>query len=168
MAAGPDSLYSSYRERLLEHIFIGEVIRQLWVSGEHQVEVLRSEVDGAGYDIVLECRSVVRHIQLKAARSGARRGNVDVNVKLGAKPSGCVVWFYFDPGELTLGPFLWFGGKPGTPLPSLDQFKVGRHTKGDSTGHKAERPNIRLIPKGSFAKVETVPELVQHLFELES
>ncbi len=128
--------------------------------------VLRSEVDGAGYDIVLECRSVVRHIQLKAARSGGRRANVDVNIKLASKPSGCVVWVYFDPVDLTLGPFFWIGAKPGTPLSSLTGFKVGRHTKGDATGHKSKRPNVRLIPKNSFVDVETVSELVQHLFEL--
>ena len=62
MGAEADSLFSSYRERVLEHLFVGEVLRELWLRGEHQVEVLRPEVDGAGYDVVLECQSVVRHI----------------------------------------------------------------------------------------------------------
>ncbi len=159
-----DYLFSSYRERLIEHLFVGELLRALWLGGIPQVEVLRSEVDGAGYDVVLECRSITRHVQLKAARLGGTRANVGVNVNLANKPSGCVIWVYFNPKSLQLGPFYWFGGPPGRPLPPLSHFKVGRHTKGDASGHKAKRPNIRVVPKGQFVKVDTVTELVTRLF----
>lgn len=167
MEAEADSLFSSYRERVLEHVFVGEVLRELWLRGLFQVEVLRAEVDGAGYDIVLESQSVVRHIQLKAARVGGRRSSVGVNVKLASKPSGCVVWVYFSPDTLKLGPFLWLGNEPGAPLLLADLGpKVGRHTKADATGNKAERPGIREVPKSRFIKVETVPELVARLFDI--
>ena len=69
-----DDRHSSYRERLIEHLFVGEVLRTLWLSGISEVEVLKSEVDGEGYDLVLECRSVVRHIQLKAGPTGGQAG----------------------------------------------------------------------------------------------
>jgi hypothetical protein len=36
------------------------------------VEKLRSEVDAAGYDLILESGGVIRHVQLKAIRRGAR------------------------------------------------------------------------------------------------
>jgi hypothetical protein len=159
-----DYLFSSYRERLIEHLFVGEILRVLWLAGVPQVEVLRSEVDGTGYDVVLECRSITRHVQLKAARLGGTRANVGVNVNLEKKASGCVVWVYFDPETLRLGPFYWFGGSPGEPLPSLNDYNVGKHTKGDASGHKAERPNIRVVPRGEFEKVDTAAELVTLLF----
>lgn len=158
-----DSVFSSYRERLIEHLFVGEVLRHLWLAGVPQVEVLHSEVDGAGYDLVLECQSTVRHVQLKAAKLGGRRANVGVNINLAAKPSGCVVWLYFDPKTLHLGPFFWFGNDPGQPLPSLGD-KVGKHTKGDASGHKAERLSIRVLPKGRFERVDTLAGLVGRLF----
>lgn len=163
-ASGADTRFSSYRERLIEHLFVGEVLRELWLVGFPQVEVLKSEVDGAGYDIVLECQSLVRHVQLKAARLGGRRANVGVNVNLTGKPSGCVIWIYFDPTTMNLGPFWWFGAPAGEPLPALSGFKVGKHTKGDSTGRKAQRPNIRVVPKGHFERVDTVAGLVDRLF----
>lgn len=163
MVADADSLFSSYRERVLEHLFVGGVLRELWLQGRHDVEVLRAEVDGAGYDVVLESREVVRHVQLKAARVGGRRASVGINVKLASKPSGCVVWLYFNPKTLDLGPFLWFGGVPRAPLPDLG-LKVGRHTKADSTGHKADRPNIREVPKRCFTEVPTISELITRLF----
>ena len=59
---------------------------------------------------------------------------------------------------------MFFGGKPGSPLPSLKNLKVAKHTKGDAGGHKAERPNIRIINKGSFKRYETIKELYGVLF----
>ena len=35
--------HSVLRERIVEHVFIGEVLRRLWVRGITDVEVLRSE-----------------------------------------------------------------------------------------------------------------------------
>ena len=109
-------------------------------------------------------RSIVRHVQIKAARLGGRRANVGVNIKLAAKPSGCIIWIYFDPVAMSLREFFWFGGAPGEPLPLPADLKVGKHSKGDSTGHKAERPNIRVVPKGRFDRIETVAGVVQRLF----
>ncbi len=171
VATNADTLYSSYRERLIEHLFVGEVLRELWLSGVSQVEVLRAEVDGAGYDLVLECGSIVRHIQLKATRKAGKRAAVEFHVKLAEKPSGCVVWVHFDPETLRLDPFLWFGGPPGKPLLwstgkllSIDDFKKGKHAKGDSAGRKAERPNIRRVPRSRFERVDTIAALVARLF----
>jgi hypothetical protein len=65
------SLHSSYREMLLEHIFVGEVMRHLWVSGGKRLEILKPQVDDAGYDLVLESDSVVRHIKLKTSFEGS-------------------------------------------------------------------------------------------------
>ncbi len=136
-----------------------------------QVEVLRAEVDGAGYDVVLECGSIVRHIQLKAARKTVKRAAVGFHVKLAEKPSGCIVWVHFDPETMRLGPFLWFGGPPGKPLLwtpgkplSLDEFKVGKHAKANSAGRKANRPNIRLVPRSRFKRLDTIADLVVRLF----
>ncbi len=67
---------------------------------------------------------------------------------------------------MDLGPFLWFGGKPGEPLPPLGD-RVGRHTKSDSTGLKAERPNIRLVGKGQFLALSTMDDVVKALFGME-
>ena len=55
MSSEADTVFSSYRERLIEHLFVGEVLRDLWISGVAEVEVLRPEVDSAGYDVVMEC-----------------------------------------------------------------------------------------------------------------
>ena len=110
---------SSYREKLLEHLFIGEILRHLWRLGVTTAEFLRPEVDSGGYDLVIACNKIIRHIQLKSSYRGAKTARQNINIRLADKPSGCVVWMIFDETTLELGPFLWYGGLPGEPLPDI-------------------------------------------------
>ncbi len=160
-------LESGLREKLIEHLFVGDLLRCLWRRGSRDIEVLRAEVDRAGYDLVLESNGVLRHVQLKASYRSAKTSEVGININLAGKPSGCVVWIWFDPDSMELGPFLWFGGQPGEPLPPLGD-RLGKHTKGDSTGLKAARPNIRLLGKGRFSALSTMNEVAQALFGVAS
>lgn len=154
---------SSTREKVLEHLFVGDLLRCLWSQGARDIEVLRAEVDKGGYDIVLEANGVLRHIQLKSSHRTAKTSRVGINIALARKPSGCVLWLQFDPASMELGPFLWFGGEPGAPLPPLGD-RVGKHSKGDSTGNKAERPSIRLLPRGQFETLTTMDAVAGALF----
>jgi hypothetical protein len=83
---------------------------------------------------------------------------------LASKPSGCVVFVWFDKSTLDVGPFAFFGGAPGAKLPDLTGMKIGRHTKGNAQGDKAERPMIRTIPLSRFDKVADIDTLVAKLF----
>jgi hypothetical protein len=80
------------------------------------------------------------------------------------KPSGCVVWIYFDSETLELGPFLFFGGMAGEPLPDISGFSTAKHTKGNAEGVKAKRPKIRVVNKGNFVTYSNIPELYNELF----
>ena len=114
--AGPASSGdSSLREKLLEHLFVGELMRTLWRRGSRRVELLRAEVDAGGYDVVLECNGVLRHVQLKSSYRGAKTNRVNINIGLQQKACGCVVWMMFDPQTMELGPYV------GNPLNSLIQ-----------------------------------------------
>lgn len=155
---------SSLRESLIEHLLVGELLKHLWLSGPIEVEVLKPQVDSAGYDLAIECQGVLRHIQLKASMRDARAAGQKVHVALERKPSGCVVWVQFDDASLELGPFLFFGGPPGSALPDLSSFRVARHTKANVEGVKAERPNLRVVPKGRFESIPTVAKLADVLF----
>ena len=88
---GMHSLHSTLRERIVEHVFIGDALRALWRRGVADVEVLRSEFDAHGYDLVMARGPIVRHIQFK---TGVRDKPAPVSVgrALADKPSGCVIW----------------------------------------------------------------------------
>lgn len=164
MTATEHNLYSSYREALLEHLFAGEVMRHLWLRGNVRIEMLKPQVDDGGYDLVLEANGIVRHVQLKSSHHASTTADTKVSIHLMKKPSGCLVWLLFDAATLELGPYLWFGGAPGEPLPDVSGYRVAKHTKGNAEGVKLERPNLRVIPRGRFAIIASVDELVLKLF----
>lgn len=160
-----DTHQSVYREQLLEHLLISQLLRHAWLYDEAQLEVMKPEIDRAGYDIVLEAHGVCRHVQLKTSSTTAKTAKQNIHVDLGTKPSGCVVWTRFDPQTLDLGPFLFFGAKAGQPLPSLDGLTVAKHTRGNASGKKAERSNIRFVPKGKFTELASIEDLYRNLFD---
>jgi hypothetical protein len=49
---------SSLREQALGHIFLGQLLAAMWRSGRRDIEVLKSEVDRGGYDLVLEANGM--------------------------------------------------------------------------------------------------------------
>src|SRR5438105_5564339 len=107
---------SSAREKLVEHVFLGELLRALWRKNIRDLEVLRPEVDSGGYDLALEYRGLIRHVQFKSSHREAKRSAVTANVKLLDRPSACMLWIYFDPDTMLLGPYLWFGGAPNARI----------------------------------------------------
>ena len=66
------SEHSSYREKLIEHLFIGELLKSSWQNGDCQLEVGKPEVDNSGYDVIIEANRIVRHVQLKASYIGEK------------------------------------------------------------------------------------------------
>lgn len=161
---GPE--HSVLREKVIEHIFLAELSRCLLLDLGMPFEVLRSEFDAFGYDVVIEANQVMRHIQLKATTAAGARANVDVQLALAEKPGGCVVWLFVDPLTLCLGPFLWFGGEPSKPLPPLGDREV-RHTRGDAEGTKKVRAGLRRVPKGLFTRFDSIEKLALAMFGID-
>jgi len=155
---------SVYRERLLEHLLIGDLLKYSWLHAGATLEVSQPSIDRSGHDVVLEANGVTRHVQLKSSSRNATTAHQKVHLRLLGKPSGCVIWSRFDADSMTLGPFLFFGGEPGARLPSLADFPTAKHTKADAAGVKKERPNLRVVPISRFQLVADIPGLYAMLF----
>lgn len=156
------SLHSTLRERIVEHVFVGEALRTLWRRGVTDVEVLRSEFDAHGYDLVMGRGQIVRHIQFK---TGVRQKPAPVSVgrALAAKPSGCVIWISVSL-ELDLGPFWWLGAAPGERLPDLSSFTSPKRIGRRETGERPLRVNHSKVPASMFRRVDTIGEILELLF----
>ena len=160
--------FSSYREKLIEHLFLGELLKLSWLKYKCSLEIARPEVDNSGYDAIAEANGIVRHIQIKTSVFGGKTANQNVHHKLTSKPSACVLWIYFNEETMELGPYLYFGAsEPGMPMESLVDRKTAKHTKGNKEGFKAERENLRVLPKGAFKKLMSVEEVYEQLFRAE-
>jgi hypothetical protein len=156
------SHHSTLRERIVEHVFVGEALRALWRRGVTDVEILRSEFDAHGYDLVMGRGSIVRHIQFKTGIRG-KPAPVSVGRALAEKPSGCVIWISVTL-NLDIGPFWWFGAAPGEALPDLSGFaspkRIGRREGGD----RPLRVNHSKVPTKHFRRIETMDEMLETLF----
>jgi hypothetical protein len=143
---------SHYRENLLEHVFIAEVL-QACARRRRKVEVLRAEVDDAGYDLVLESNGVIRHIQLKS-RSGKNRNPLVVNENLQEHVGGCVVlldWYLDHEARISMS-YRWWGTGPGEMTGKLPERRA--------TGQW----NMRRLTLGSMEVISSVDTLVERLF----
>src|ERR1700737_2706935 len=153
---------SRLREQALAHVFLGLLLTFMWRNGARDIEVLKSEVDRGGYDVVLESNGVIRHIQLKSSFRGSKVREVDISTKLLRKPGGGILWLDFDTERLAIERFYWFGGTAGTALPDLG-LRVSRHSKGNSDGEKNERPIHRVLTRGRFETLANIGEVAEKL-----
>jgi len=151
--------HSTLRERIVEHVFVGDLLRALWIRDVLDVEVLRPEFDAHGYDIALSRGRVVRHVQLKTQA----KGNVGISRALADMPSGCVVWITANK-DLELGPFHWFGNEPGKPLQDISEYPQLKHAKANAKGIKTVRKNHNKLPRRAFSKLKTIDDVIDKLF----
>ncbi|MDP1826673.1 MAG: hypothetical protein Q8L48_25605 [Archangium sp.] len=155
-----DPTRSSYREQLVEYAFLTELLQDGWFRRGQKIDVLHSEVDGSGYDLVAQCQGVTRHLQLKSSVVGGKTARQKAHIDLADQASGAVVWVVLHPEDSRLRmTFLVFGGEAGKPIADLTAFPVAKHTKGNAEGIKAERKNHRVLPKAKFKKKATIVEL---------
>jgi len=157
-------LHSSFREKLLEHLLVAELLKRNWLEHSCDLEIAKPEVDSKGYDLIAEKGGIVRHIQLKSTKRGGNASSQNIHIALAAKPSGCVIWLEFDEHSLELGPFRFLGASPGEKLPKIDHFPVAKHTKANAEGKKSERPQLRRVSKSQFDVIYSIDELYEVLF----
>ena len=154
--------HSTLREHIVEHVFVGDALRALWRRGVLDVEVLRSEFDAHGYDLVMARGPVVRHIQFKTGKT-KKPGDVSLSLALAQKPSGCVIWIRVS-DDLGMGPFFFFGGPPGERLPRIEHYPSPLRATHNKDGVRPERINHRSVPGSEFRVLESLDDVLDALF----
>lgn len=156
---------SLYVEHALQHVFIGRIYQEIWKDDDRPLlEVSLAEIDNRGYDVVLSLGEITRHVQLKSSVDGGSTDEVTVSLELSKKPSGCVVWYEYDPHSLEIERYFFFGDLPGKPLPNIAGLPVARHTRANAEGVRSERPNIRRVKRRQFKPVKNIRQLISLLF----
>lgn len=153
-------------ELMLENVFLSELLQEMWFARGQVVDVLHSPVDAYGYDIVLQCDGVTRHVQLKTKWLKATTARYKLSTLLYNQPAACVVVLEWElpPGASRVAlTYRWFGGGPHEAIPSLGD-KLAKHTKGDSQGVKKAKPLHREVALGKFSKVSSMADVAALLF----
>ncbi len=162
--ANVDGRESSFREQMLQQVFISEVFQEVWLRHRKTIKLHRPEGDSSGYDLVLEHDHIVRHVQLKSSRADSPTVRLTVSAELSEKASGCVVWLVYkvrpEVCRVDLA-YRFFGSDPGKPLPSLEKYEVANHFRGKA---KNVRPRLRVVPKADFSPEMDLGQLMVKLF----
>ena len=79
--------FSSYREKLIEHLFLGDLLKLSWLKYKCSLEIARPEVDNSGYDAIAEANGIVRHIQIKTSVVGGKTASQKIHRKLAVSPA---------------------------------------------------------------------------------
>jgi hypothetical protein len=58
-------LKSAFREKLIEHLLIGELLKISWARGDCSLEVAKPEVDNQGYDVLAEDKTESLKLKLR-------------------------------------------------------------------------------------------------------
>jgi hypothetical protein len=155
---------SLYIEKTLEHLLLAQLSQIFWRRrGRHLLEIASAEIDNKGFDVVLTLGSITRHVQLKTLKQGDKRRNVDVNVGLASKPSGCVLVCVYDPKTLEFEGFLFLGNQPGKRLHKINRYPIALNSRRSLQGRTA-RKNVRKIPKSCFEHIATIADVAHKLF----
>jgi hypothetical protein len=145
-----DPTLSSYRESLLEAIFVSDLIQAAWRGGYSPVELAHAFVDFQGYDLIATCGPVTRHIQLKALRSP----RITLHKALLEKPSACCILLRPTViGEGIAMKYRFFGGEPGEALEFPADARVAKRSTPavrDGEMIKPERANHVIVPRSLF------------------
>ena len=154
-------------ELMLENLFLSELLQEMWFARGQVVDVLHSPVDAYGYDLVLQCGGVTRHVQLKTERLTGRDRHLQTQHAPLQPASGVcrrarIGTCRPEPPASTLNLSLVRRG-PHEPIPKLGE-KIAKHTKGDSQGIKKEKPLHRVIALGKFSKVSSMTDIAMLLF----
>ncbi len=155
---------SSLREEYLEYCFLADLSRVMW-QRRQPMEILRTNTDQGGYDLVLEVGRWMRHVQLKSSHRSSSTSQQKINTNLADKQGACVVWIRFDQLDLSFENFLWFGDTdPRRGLPDLGE-RIGKHTKTTkTTGEKGLRKSIRVLRKGEFTSLASIADVAENMF----
>lgn len=163
MATSTESANSRFLEKLREYVFLSEILQEAWLRRNLTVDVLRPDVDNAGYDLVLQCGKDCRYIQLRSSKRGARTGQQTLNVNLAQKLGGCVIWMFETGSSDSVDlEYRFLGGGPND-FPNLGD-KTGKSTKANANGVKSERINTRTVKKNEFDEPVDIAGLFDKLF----
>jgi len=152
---------SSYREMIVETLFLGELLRHLWKVNAPIAEVFHGMRDNGGYDLAIECDSTLRYIQLKAMTG---KKAVRINSRLAKKPGACVIGLLIDKETLQIKQYLWLGGKKGETLPGFDEFHPAKALRYNAKGEKLPLSETRTIPAKAFQSISSIEAVAELLF----
>lgn len=157
---------SSYVENILIHRLVSSLAGELWHRDPNvPLHIFNSEVDDAGFDLVLAYGDKLRYIQVKQVHSKGGASKFSVRLEFTRLPGSCVVVVVHSESDLAVEHYLFFGGAANKPMPNVANEKASvSPSKRGEDGQKKVRLHYRDIPRKKFTGPLNTGELINVLF----
>ncbi|MEW6120198.1 MAG: hypothetical protein AB1593_08915 [Pseudomonadota bacterium] len=157
---------SSYVENVLTHRLVATLAGELWHRDPNvPLSIFNSEVDDAGFDLVLACAGKLRYIQVKQVHKNGSASKFSVRLEFTLMPGSCVVVVVHSESDLQIDHFLFFGASASEPMPNVETEKASvSPIKRGEDGKKRVRPHYRDIPRKKFSGPLNTGQLLDALF----
>jgi len=157
---------STYVENVLIHRLVSGLAGELWRRDPIvPLHIFNAEVDDAGFDLVLACGDRQRYIQVKQVHCKGSASKFSVRLEFTRLPGSCVVVVVHSESDLAVEHYLFFGGPPNEPMPSVESEKASvSPIKRGEDGKKKVRLHYRDIPRKKFTGPLNTGELFDVLF----
>lgn len=157
---------SSYVENVLRHAMIGAIAGAQWARDPLScLQILNSEVDDSGFDIVLALDARARYIQLKQTHAEKTPPHVSVCLSCSSMPGSCVILVAHNLHDLSIAHFRFFGSTPDCPMPDISagakSVVPGRR---NTEGERKQREGYRNVPLSRFCPRLNQSQLLDMLF----
>jgi hypothetical protein len=134
-----ESRHSSFREEMFEHRFIAELMEHCWESDFFNFEVLHSEIDNSGYDLLISIGDESNYLQFKVTKENSKVDEFPIHGKLINKKKAFILLSEYSDSELSIC-------KRYLMRVKRDDFENGK-TAVNSHNKSKIRPEVKMIKR---------------------
>jgi hypothetical protein len=145
---------------------IADLCSELWKRNCHvSLQVFNSEVDNAGFDLVLKLGESIRYVQIKQTHDQKKLSHCSTRVPFSKLNGSCVVLISYKREDLTISGYKFYGKFPHEPMEPIEAFSASK-TPGrrNAEGERHIRSHYRNVPVKQFAVSVNCEELLDFLF----
>ena len=145
---------------------LADLCSELWKRNCHaSLQVFNSEVDNAGFDLVLKLNSLIRYVQIKQTHSQKLPPHCSTRVPFSKINGSCIVLISYNWDDLTISGYRFYGQYPHEPMQTIDGFRPSKSPgRRNAEGRRHIRNNYRNVPIKQFTAQLNLEGLLDHLF----
>jgi hypothetical protein len=157
---------STYVENALRHRMVADLCSQLWQRNCNvSLQIFNSEVDNAGFDLVLKLGELIRYVQIKQTHDQKIPPHCSTRITFSKLNGSCIVLISYDWHDLTISGYQFYGKMPHEPMEAIEGYPPSK-TPGrrNAEGERHIRSHYRNVPIRQFTPRLDCEQLLDVLF----
>jgi hypothetical protein len=145
---------------------IADLCSELWKRNcNASLQIFNSEVDNAGFDLVLKLGNSMRYVQIKQTHDQKVPPHCSTRVAFSRLNGSCIVLISYKWDDLTVSGYQFYGKQPHEPMEPIDAFRPSKSPgRRNAEGERHIRSHYRNVPLKHFCARMNCEQLLDSLF----